>query len=101
MKKIAFVITLLISISIIFTPRGVFASDSDQPRGCTLSCIGDSFQQIFPFDIFAGIPPGFEPECPKFTIFNRDFEFCLFLDAVKVLKYPVIIALLIKVYLFS
>lgn len=82
-----------------FLPLPVQAQQ--QPPTCRLSCIGTSFQQIFPFDIFSGIPSGQELECPSFTIFERDFEFCLIVDAISAIKFPLIAALLIKIYLFS
>ena len=89
---------ILISISI----APVHAADDEPVGTCSLGgCIGDSLNQVFPFDIFSGIPEDGELECPQFTIFNRSFEFCLFLDAIAVLKYPIIIGLLVKVYLFS
>lgn len=116
-KFILFILALSFVLFISFQPTKVSADESapspspspspqeekkeDPPDDCKFSCIGDSFQEIFPFDIFSGIPESGEFTCPQFTIFTRSFEFCLFVDAVSVLKYPVIVALLIKVYLFS
>ena len=99
LKKLIFIvlsITLIFNITFFSLP--VQASDGGQ---CTLACIGDSLQEVFPFDIFSGIPQGGNFECPKITIFSQDFEFCLLVNAISVLKFPVIIALLIKIYLFS
>lgn len=64
-------------------------------------CLAGKFNSVFPFDIFAGIPPGTDLACPALSFFNREFEFCFLWDALRVLKYPTLVALLIKIYLFS
>ena len=101
-KIIIFILaSAIILISISITPVQA-AGYEGSGATCSLSrCIGNSLNQVFPFDIFSGIPEDGDLECPQFTIFNRSFEFCLFLDAIAVLKYPIIIGLLVKVYLFS
>ncbi len=95
-------ITLIFNITFFSLPVQASLDDDNGDGGqCTLGCIGDSIQQVFPFDIFSGIPASGDFECPKITIFSQDFEFCLLVNAISVLKFPLIIALLIKIYLFS
>jgi hypothetical protein len=73
------------------------------PTACTnnfLGCVTTQFFSKFPFDIFASLSPS-EVTCPEIVFFQRSFEFCFLYDAVRILKYPLVASVLIKMYIFS
>jgi hypothetical protein len=70
--------------------------------------VSSKFAAKAPFDILSNIPEA-KLTCPKisFTVgtgtfaVSRDFDICWIYDLVKVVKYPLMASLLIKIYLFS
>lgn len=101
MKK---AIQIFISFALIIF---LFASPSiaqeEPPAECDngfFTCITGNFADKFPFDIFANIELT-EQECPSVTFFFKPFELCFILDLFKIMKYPVIASLLMKIYVYN
>jgi hypothetical protein len=73
-----------------------------------IRCVTSRFSSKFPFDIVANIPRN-QIQCPKitFTVGNgnfavsRDFDICWIYDLMRIVKYPLMATLIIKIYLFS
>jgi hypothetical protein len=97
---------LLISIScaIILLPRPVLAQSQSNCSVSAVSCIQGQFASKFPFDILANIPQN-KISCPQihfnFAEVSRDFDFCFIYDFLKIIKYPLAAALLMKIYIFT
>lgn len=82
-----------------------------KPNDCSktfIGCVTSKFATKAPFDILGNIPKE-KATCPaiNFTVgtgtfsVSRDFDICWIYDLVKILKYPLMAALIIKIYLFS
>lgn len=54
------------------------------------------FSKRFPFDVFGTAPAsGADDVCPRLDILDKQFELCIILDALKMLKIPTIIAFIV------
>jgi hypothetical protein len=102
-------ISLAIALSIFLFPSSALAQA--KPADCSksfVSCVTSKFAAKAPFDILGNIPKE-KATCPaiNFTVgtgafsVSRDFDICFLYDLVKVVKYPLMAALIIKIYLFS
>jgi hypothetical protein len=100
---------IAITLSIFLFPSAALAQA--KPNDCSKSfvgCVTTKFATKAPFDIVSNIPKA-KTTCPKisFTVgtgafaVSRDFDICWIYDLVKVVKYPLMTALIIKIYLFS
>lgn len=100
---------IAIALSIFLFPGTALAQA--KPPDCSKSfvrCVTSKFATKSPFDIVSNIPKQ-KATCPKisFTVgtgafaVTRDFDICWIYDLVKVVKYPLMAALIIKIYLFS
>jgi len=100
---------LMISLSIFLFPAPALAQA--KPADCSksfVSCVTSKFATKAPFDILGNIPKE-KATCPKvnFTVgtgpfsVSRDFNICFLYDLVRIVKYPLMAALIIKIYLFS
>jgi hypothetical protein len=69
------------------------ACDSD-----FIGCITGKFSKKFPFDIFS--LPSTEITCPKVNFFGEDFDLCFIYEALRLFKYPIAAALIIKLFLY-
>jgi hypothetical protein len=89
----------------IFLPYRAIAATTPTPS-CTnvVSCVQGQFSKKFPFDLLSNLPKE-KISCPKvsfrFAELSRDFDFCFFYDFMRIIKYPIAAALLIKIYIFT
>ena len=103
------VIILAIALNIFLFPSSALAqgTQSDCSKSF-VNCVTSKFAAKAPFDILSNIPKG-KTTCPKisFTVgtgafaVSRDFDICWIYDLVKIIKYPLMASLIIKIYLFS
>jgi hypothetical protein len=103
------IIILAFALNIFFFPAPALAqvASSDCSKSF-VNCVASKFAAKAPFDILSNIPKG-KATCPKisFTVgtgifaVSRDFDFCWIYDLIKVVKYPLMASLIIKIYLFS
>jgi hypothetical protein len=104
------ILCLVISLSILLFSEGAFAA-TKPPTDCSktfVGCVTSKFSSKFPFDVLANIPKN-QAQCPKITftvgngkfVVSRDFDICWIYDLVKIVKYPLTAALIVKIYLFS
>jgi hypothetical protein len=102
-------ISFAITLSIFLFPRPALAQA--KPSDCSKSfvgCVTSKFATKAPFDILGNIPKE-KVTCPaiNFTVgagafsVSRSFNICFIYDLVKVVKYPLMAALIIRIYLFS
>lgn len=105
------ILSIAIAFSIFLFPGTALAQAKPKPPDCSKSfvkCVTSKFATKAPFDIVGNIPKQ-KATCPKisFTVgtgafaVTRDFDICWIYDLVKVVKYPLMAALIIKIYLFS
>jgi hypothetical protein len=103
------ILSLAIALSLFFFPSSALAQA--KPSDCSKSfvgCVTTKFATKAPFDIVSNIPKN-KVSCPKisFTVgtgafsVSRDFDICWIYDLVKIVKYPLMASLIIKIYLFS
>jgi hypothetical protein len=103
------ILSLVIFLSIFLFQSPAFAQA--KPNDCSksfVSCVTSKFATKAPFDILGNIPKE-KATCPaiNFTVgtgafsVSRNFDICFLYDLVKVVKYPLMAALIIKIYLFS
>jgi hypothetical protein len=64
-----------------------------------VSCISGKFAQKFPFDILFNLPPT-QITCPKVNFFGSEFDLCFIYEAMRLVKYPIVAALIIKLFLY-
>jgi hypothetical protein len=89
----------------IFLPPPVLAANTQSPQ-CTniVTCVRGQFSQKFPFDLLSNLPTD-RITCPqvifRFAELEREFDFCFLYDFMRIIKYPIAAALLIKIYIFS
>jgi hypothetical protein len=103
MKRIERFILAFILSFLLLTIWGKPARAAFEPTACSngfLSCVTDQFFSKFPFDIFSSISHD-EITCPQLVFFDKPFEFCFLYDSIRILKYPLIASVLIKMYIFS
>jgi hypothetical protein len=102
---------LLFSILLSFFLFQSSALAQTAPSNCSnsfIGCVTSRFSTKFPFNIVANIPRN-QIQCPavNFTVgtgtfsVSRNFDICWIYDLVRVVKYPLMAALIIKIYLFS
>lgn len=95
---LVFVLSLALTVFASFPAQAAFT-----PTTCSnnfLTCVTTKFASKFPFDIFGNVTPE-EITCPSISFFSKPFDMCFLYNTVKVLKYPLVASLLIKIYLFS
>jgi hypothetical protein len=63
------------------------------------ACISDKFSKKFPFDIFFNLPST-KITCPKVNFFGSEFDLCFIYEALRLMKYPIAAALVIKLFLY-
>jgi hypothetical protein len=64
-----------------------------------ITCITDKFSRKFPFDIIGNLPSS-QITCPKVIFFGSDFALCFIYEAMRLMKYPIAAALIIKLFLY-
>lgn len=103
MKRIKrFLLAFLLSCSLFFFLSFPARAEA-QPTACSngfLTCVTSQFMSKFPFDIFSTVDVG-EITCPQLVFFEKPFEFCFLYEAIRILKYPLVASVLIKMYIFS
>ncbi|MEQ8755839.1 MAG: hypothetical protein RID09_20325 [Coleofasciculus sp. G1-WW12-02] len=72
--------------------------DEDQDRICNLDCIKNALNSIFPFDIFA-LPGDLSLVCPALIFFGYKWDLCWAYEILRLLKYPILVSLAIKIWL--
>lgn len=100
MKRLLLVFTLSLAFTVFVSLPALAAFT---PTACSnnfLTCVTAKFASKFPFDIFANISAE-AVTCPSISFFSRPFDVCFLYDTVRVLKYPLVASLLVKMYLFS
>jgi len=106
--KVIFSLVIILSILLFSAGQAIAATT---PKDCSktfIGCVTSKFSSKFPFDTVANIPKD-KAQCPKITftvgngnfVVSRDFDVCWIYDLVRVVKYPLMAALIIKIYLFS
>ncbi len=99
----------MISLSIFLFPAPALAqAKSSDCSKSFVGCVTSKFATKAPFDILGNIPKE-KMTCPaiNFTVgtgtfsVSRNFDICFLYDLVKIVKYPLMAALIIKIYLFS
>jgi hypothetical protein len=101
MNKFLFLLVLSLILTIPLVPPAHAQAQSS--AGCSnnfLTCVTGRFADKFPFDLFSNIEPQ-QITCPSISFFERPFDVCFIYDTVRVLKYPLVASLLIKMYIFS
>lgn len=63
------------------------------------ACISDKFSKKFPFDILFNLPST-QITCPKVIFFASEFDLCFIYEAMRLMKYPIAAALIIKLFLY-
>ncbi len=102
-------LSLVLVSSIFLFPSPALAQA--KPNDCSksfVSCVTSKFAKKAPFDILGNIPKE-KATCPaiNFTVgtgafsVSRNFDICFLYDLVRIVKYPLVAALIIKIYLFS
>lgn len=95
--------------ALVFLPQQAIAQgnqQNNQNRSCNnvVACVQDKFSKKFPFDMLGNISKE-EISCPKvsfsFAEIQRDFDFCFIYNFLKIIKYPIAAALLMRIYIFS
>lgn len=105
------ILSFAIAVSIFLFPDVALAQTKPKPPDCSKSfvrCVTSKFATKAPFDIVSNIPRN-KATCPKinFTVgtgafsVSRNFDICWIYDLIKIVKYPLMAALIIKIYLFS
>jgi hypothetical protein len=64
-----------------------------------ISCIYGKISKKFPFDILFNLPST-EITCPKVNFFGSEFDLCFIYEAMRLFKYPIAAALIIKLFLY-
>jgi hypothetical protein len=59
-------------------------------------CVVEEIVKVFPFDIFLGIP-NVPLSCPSVSFFDFYYELCFLYEALRLIKYPIAVSLLIKI----
>lgn len=74
--------------------------DDDDDDECdldNLDCIKDAFNSVFPFDIFS-VSGDSELICPRLVFFGYEWDLCFAYEILRYLKYPILVALGIKIW---
>lgn len=64
-----------------------------------IGCISDKFSTKFPFDILFNLPST-QITCPRINFFDSEFDLCFIYEAMRLMKYPIAAALVIKLFLY-
>jgi hypothetical protein len=64
-----------------------------------ISCISGKISKKFPFDILFNLPSA-QITCPQVNFFGADFDLCFIYEAMRLFKYPIAAALIIKLFLY-
>ena len=64
-----------------------------------ISCISGKISKKFPFDILFNLPSA-QITCPKVNFFESEFDLCFIYEAMRLMKYPIAAALIIKLSLY-
>jgi hypothetical protein len=62
-------------------------------------CIASKFSSKFPFDIISNLPST-QINCPLVNFFGSSFDLCFIYEAMRLMKYPIAAALVIKLFLY-
>jgi hypothetical protein len=101
MKKFLFLVILSFFLTVLMvSPAHAQSQPAQVCSNKFLTCVTGRLANKFPFDIFANIEPA-EIACPSISFFERPFDVCFIYETVRVLKYPLVASLLIKMYIFS
>jgi hypothetical protein len=98
---IGFSLFILLNLFVFSAPAAAQTSGSSCQQSGFISCVTTKFSTKFPFDIFANIPAGSAVSCPKIEFFFKEFDICFLYDAIKVLKFPAVAALLVRLYIYA
>jgi hypothetical protein len=63
-----------------------------------IGCVSGKISKKFPFDIFS--LPSSQITCPKVNFFGSEFDLCFIYEAMRLVKYPIAAALIVKIFLF-
>ena len=63
-----------------------------------LDCIKNALNSIFPFDIFA-LPTDLSLICPALIFFGYEWDLCWAYEILRLLKYPILVSLAVKIWL--
>ena len=64
-----------------------------------ISCIAGKISKKFPFDILFNLPST-QITCPRVNFFGSEFDICFIYEAMRLMKYPIAAALIIKLFLY-
>jgi hypothetical protein len=101
-------LSILLSFFLFQSSALAQAAPSNNCGNSFVGCVTSRFSAKFPFDIVANIPSN-QIQCPaiNFTVgtgafsVSRNFDICWIYDLVRIVKYPLMASLIIKIYLFS
>jgi hypothetical protein len=62
-------------------------------------CIARKFSTKFPFDILFNLPSA-EITCPTVNFFGSEFDLCFIYEVMRLMKYPIAAALIVKFFLY-
>ena len=100
MRRLFLIFGLSLALTVFFSSASLAAATPTACSNSFLTCVTTKFASKFPFDIFGNISSE-AITCPSISFFSRPFDMCFLYNTVKVLKYPLVASLLIKIYLFS
>jgi hypothetical protein len=64
-----------------------------------ISCVSGKISKKFPFDILFNLPST-QITCPKANFFGSEFDLCFIYEVMRLMKYPIAAALIMKIFLF-
>ncbi|MBD0385196.1 MAG: hypothetical protein ICV54_01350 [Nostoc sp. C3-bin3] len=64
-----------------------------------VACITSKFSSKFPLDIFLNLPST-QITYPKVNFFGKEFDLCFIYEAMRLMKYPIAAALVVKLFLY-
>jgi len=64
-----------------------------------IACMSDKFSKKFPFDILFNLPST-QVTCPRVNFFGSEFDICFIYEALRLMKYPIAAALIMKFFLY-
>jgi hypothetical protein len=85
---------LEIHLPALLLPDLLGCATGTNPVKCALTV----FSGKFPFDILRAMPPE-GLSCPRLNFFANEFDVCFLYQAIAVMRYPMVVGLLIKIYI--
>lgn len=84
--------------SFLIYDKRLFNSHLECGQPCGLNCLVNSLNSIFPFDIFV-LPSDLSLICPALIFFGYEWDLCWAYEILRLLKYPILVSLAVKIWL--